>query len=170
MEVDLGVGEVLHEGAAAGDVEQLHPAADAEHRQVAIQRRLGEGDLEPVPLDSRVLRQRIALRAVGGRVEIGAAGQQQAVQQIDEFAGLDCGCVARREQQGQAAGAIDSLRVGALRDVDFDLLPRRPPGAFHHRADPDNRAAHQSRSKPRKRSQSVTVLSIASSSTRARFR
>ena len=40
------VGQVLDQRAAAGDVDQLHPAADPEHRQVARDRRARERDFE----------------------------------------------------------------------------------------------------------------------------
>ncbi len=49
-QVGLDVGEMLDERAAACDVEQLHPAADAQHRHVALERPPGEGELEPVAL------------------------------------------------------------------------------------------------------------------------
>ena len=44
------VGQVLDEGAAEGDVQQLHAAADAEHRHLALERGAGQRDLEGVAL------------------------------------------------------------------------------------------------------------------------
>ena len=54
------VGQVLTERAAAGDVDQLHPAADPEQRQVALDRRAHERDLEGVALGHGVERLRDA--------------------------------------------------------------------------------------------------------------
>ena len=48
------LGQVLQERAAAGDVDQLHAAADPEHRQIARDRRARERDLERVALGHRV--------------------------------------------------------------------------------------------------------------------
>ena len=44
------LGQVLAQRAAEGDVEQLHPAADAEHRHVALDRAAGQRELGPVAL------------------------------------------------------------------------------------------------------------------------
>ena len=48
------LGQVLQQRAAAGDVDQLHPPADPQHRQVALDRRARERDLERVALGHRV--------------------------------------------------------------------------------------------------------------------
>ena len=50
------LGQMLEQRAAAGDVDQLHAAADPEHRQVALDRRARERDLEGVALGHRVQR------------------------------------------------------------------------------------------------------------------
>ena len=70
------------------DVDQLHPAADAEHRQVALDRRARERDFEAVALGHRVDRLRVGARAVGGRVDVGAAGEDQPVEQREHLGGL----------------------------------------------------------------------------------
>ena len=46
LAVSEALGQMLQERAAAGDVDQLHAAADAEHRQVPLDRRARERDLE----------------------------------------------------------------------------------------------------------------------------
>ena len=46
----LDVGQVLHQAAAEGHVQQLHAAADREHRQVPGERRLQDGELGGVPV------------------------------------------------------------------------------------------------------------------------
>ena len=75
------LGQVLHQRAAAGDVDQLHAPADAEHRQVALDRRAGQRDLERVALGHRVDGLRVRPLAVAGRVDVGAAGEHQPVDQ-----------------------------------------------------------------------------------------
>ena len=70
------VRQVLDERAAAGDVHDLHAAADAEERQVALERARGQRELEGVPLGHGAGRLGMRLGAVGGRVQVGPAGQQ----------------------------------------------------------------------------------------------
>ena len=48
--VAVALGQVLVERAAARDVHHLHAAADAEQRQVALQRAARQGELEGVAL------------------------------------------------------------------------------------------------------------------------
>ena len=74
-----GVGQVLDQRPAARDVHHLHAAADAEQRQVALERAARQRELERVALGHRPGRLRMRLGAVGGRVDVGAAGEQQAV-------------------------------------------------------------------------------------------
>src|SRR5271154_3126647 len=50
------LGQVLAQRAAAGDVDQLHPPADPQHREVTLDRRVHERDLEDVALGYRVHR------------------------------------------------------------------------------------------------------------------
>ena len=67
------------------DVDQLHAPADPQHRQVALDRRARERDLERVALGHRVDRLGVRLLAVGGGVDVGAAGEHQPVDQIQRL-------------------------------------------------------------------------------------
>ena len=146
VQVKLGVGDVLVERAAAGDVEQLHPAADAEHRQVALERAAREGELEAVALGPGALRVRVGLGAVAGRVDVRAAGEDEPVEQVEQLLGRLGDLVVGRQDQRQPARLGDAARVRALRDVDLDVAPDGPVRALDHRADPDDRPATRSES------------------------
>ncbi len=69
--------DVLHQRAAAGDVQDLHAAADRENRQVAPARRGNQRDLELVPSRLRLLDRGMRRFAVSRRRHVGAAGQQE---------------------------------------------------------------------------------------------
>jgi hypothetical protein len=78
------VGHVLDERAAAGDVEDLHPAADAEHGQARVEGLGEQGRLAVVAVvhgDLRVLTRGLAV-ALG--VDVGSAGEDQSVQAADD--------------------------------------------------------------------------------------
>ena len=83
------VGQVLDQVAAGGDVQKLHPAADAEQRQAATARLEQQRELEGVAalllLAGLCVRGR---RAVQIDAEVGAADQQQAVDRVEHLAGL----------------------------------------------------------------------------------
>jgi hypothetical protein len=80
-----GVGEVLDQCPAARDVHHLHAAADAEQGQVAVHRAQGERRFERV--------------ALGHEPQVGAAGQDQPVEEVEHDVG------ARRSRRRRAAGA-----------------------------------------------------------------
>ena len=65
--VAVALGQVLQQRAAGGDVHELHPAADAQQREVALQRAAGERDLEVVALGDRAAGLGVRLLPVGGR-------------------------------------------------------------------------------------------------------
>ena len=81
------LGQVLVQGAPARDVDDLHPAADAEQRQVALERAAHEGDLERVAPRIGVDGQRVAPRAVGARVDVDAAGEHEPVDHVERLVG-----------------------------------------------------------------------------------
>ena len=78
-----GLGQVLDEGAATGDVEQLHPAADAEDGKVALEGTADEGELEAIALGPSAPGLGVWGGAVGGRVDVRAAGEQQRVEPVE---------------------------------------------------------------------------------------
>ena len=170
VHVQVGVGEMLFERAAAGDVQELHSAADPEHGHVALQRPPRHADLESVALGLVALRAPIGLGAIGGGVEVRAPREYERVEEVEQLVRrFGAGLVGRQDHRDRA-GVADAERVGALGDVRLDAPPGHPVRGLERCADPDHRSAHHSLSKPLKRSQSVTVASNASSSTLARLR
>ena len=135
------IGEVLQERAAAGDVDQLHPAADAQQRHVALDRRARERDLEGVALGHRVDGLRMRLLAVAGGVDVGAAREHQAVDQLQPGLGLLDQHGVGREHHHQAAGALHGLDV-AERQQRRVLVPDAPARALERGADADHRSSH----------------------------
>ena len=138
---------VLVEGAAAGDVEDLHPAADAEQRHVALDRAARQGQLEAVAFGPDAPGLGVRLGPVARRVDIGAAGEDQRVEQVEHPVGLGLGGGVGRQQDRGPTRTLDRGRVGARRQL-HRLLPHSPAGALERRADPDRRARpHQSSSR-----------------------
>ena len=115
------VGQVLDQRPAAGDVHQLHPAADAQQRQVGVQRGEPERDLELVT--HRVL------------AVVRAAGQDQPVQQVED-AGRASG--SGGSITAMPAGALDRVAVAARQQHRL-VVPHRPPRALDRRAQADHR-------------------------------
>jgi hypothetical protein len=70
---------ILHHRAAAGDVQNLHTAADAEDRQAARDRGGGKGELELVALGLGRGQQRVRLLPVSAGIDVAARGQQDRV-------------------------------------------------------------------------------------------
>ena len=86
------VGQVLDEGAAPGDVEDLSAATDAEQRQVAGQGGLGERQLGGVAVGPYTGRGGVHRLAVRSRVDVGAAGQDHAVEPVEQPSGSAAPC------------------------------------------------------------------------------
>ena len=78
-------GDVLHQRAAARDVQDLDAAADREDRQVAAARLADERELELVARRIDVHHRRMSRLAVAGRRDVLAAGEQQAVDCVDRL-------------------------------------------------------------------------------------
>ncbi len=117
------VGQVLDQRAAAGDVHQLHAAADAEQRHVTLHRLQRERDLE-----------RVAVRPLP---VVGAAGEDQPVDQVEDPVALLVG----REQDRQAARALDGVDVPARQQHRL-VVPHAPARALHRGAHADDRPTH----------------------------
>ena len=103
------VRQVLVERATAGDVERLGTAADAEDRDPAAVGLARQRDLERV--EGRLGRpeHRVTAGAVGARVEIGPAGEQQAGEVAQQR--RDRRSAQRREHDRDPAGPLDRLEV-----------------------------------------------------------
>ena len=105
------VGHVLHERPAAGDVDQLHPPADAQHRQVALDRGARKRDLERVALGHRVDRLGVRLLAVAGGVDVSATGEDQTVDKLERRLGILDQPRVGREHHHQAPRPLHGLDV-----------------------------------------------------------
>jgi len=79
------LGEVLHEVAATGDVQHLQAAADGEHRHVARESALEQGELGAVARRPNTLRLGVRLRAVRLGIEVVAAREQQPVEHVERL-------------------------------------------------------------------------------------
>ena len=133
--------EVLLERPAAGHVYELHSAAYPEHGQVALDRRARERDLEDIALGRRHGGLLARLLAVGRGIDVGAAGEQQAVDQLEHLARvIDRGAV-RREHHGHAAGLLHRFHVAA-RQQNGLLVPDAPLRPLQRRAQADDGTIH----------------------------
>src|ERR1700683_480567 len=137
------VGQMLQEGASERDVDQLHAAADAQHRHVALDGSARERYLEGISLGDRVNRVRPGLLAIGGGVDVGAACEQQAVDQIEYLLRVLGRTRVGREHHGQAAGALHRLYV-AEPEQRGGLLPHAPARLLERGAHADHRTCHAS--------------------------
>ena len=136
------LGQVLHERAAAGDVDQLHAAADAEHRQVALDRGARERDLEGVALGHRA--DRLGVRAAGRRRRDRCRRRRRASARRSARAprsGSSTSSRVRREHQREPAGALHGLDVVARQQHRL-LVPHAPARALERGADADHGPSH----------------------------
>ena len=130
--------EVLDEGAALGDVQDLHAAADRQHRQVAFDRGMGEREVELVVQAHHAV-QRIGLGdlAVSVRLDVAAARQQQPAEAIEVGVHHRRRGGKRRQQHRQPARLGDRAAVGlAARERVAPTLVRERQ---HAAADADER-------------------------------
>src|SRR5690242_65517 len=111
------VRDVLDQGAAENDVQQLLTAADAEHRHVAGERALGDLDLEGGALRLQLHRGMARRRTEQGGIDIeGPARHHQPVDAVEIGAGL---LRLMGQQDGQASGPDHRLAI---------ILAQRIPG------------------------------------------
>ena len=135
--------EVLVQRPAAGDVERLAAAADAQQRHPALERRARERELEGV--ERRLGRPQL-LVAVGGAVRAGvqvrAAGEADAVEPADQRLEVRH---ARRQHDRDRARALDPLHVGhperhlGMVRLALATQRRQPAGAQLRRRHTDQR-------------------------------
>ena len=81
------VGKVLDEGATQRDVHHLHTPADAQHGHPAIEGATDEAHLEAIALGPSEADLRVPLRAIGGRVDVGAAREHQSLDSVEQRVG-----------------------------------------------------------------------------------
>jgi hypothetical protein len=135
------VGEMLDERPATRDVQQLHTAADGEQGEVSRERAVGQGELEAITLRHGLTDLGMRPGAVGGRIDVGASGEDQRVQPTEQLVGRLGGGVIRRQEDREPAGILHRAHVGPGRHRDH-LVPGTPPHALERRADTDDRPEH----------------------------
>ena len=102
-------GQVLDERAAVGDVEQLHAAADRQHRQAAPLGGADQGKLAFVAARAGWLGAGMRLGAISRRVDVGAPRQHEAVESGDEGVEIGVALVLDREDDGLAPASASAL-------------------------------------------------------------
>ena len=105
------VGQMLVQRAAARHVERLHPAADGEHRQIALGR---AGEHRQLVLVAHAVdvgpEQRVRGVAVDAGVDVGPAAEDQAVEAVEQRGGVVDEAVGRHHDRDPAR-LLDRLRV-----------------------------------------------------------
>ena len=115
------VGEVLVERAAAGDIENLDASADGERWQRLSFHGLEYHHLESVPLVAGRPRRPMAAGSVELGSDVGAPGEDDGVEPVEQLLGLFNAQALNRNENGEAAGGLD----GRVRSA--------PAGARHGR-------------------------------------
>src|SRR2546423_2036468 len=100
--------EVLHEGAAHRDVDHLLPAADAQHRQLALPSLLEHEQLGLVQLAVDGADLLVLLLPVQQRIDVPAAGKKQAVDLLRQARG------AWQQLDRPRAGGLHGPTVGRV--------------------------------------------------------
>ena len=111
--------DVLVQRAAARDVERLGAAADAEQRQPGGVGGAGELELEAVERGLGRAEQLVRAGAVGDGVEVGAAGQADAVEAVEQRLQP---VLQRGQHDRHPAGQLDRAHVG---QAERHLMLRR---------------------------------------------
>lgn len=107
--------------AAQRDVENLCAAADSEHRKVPVYRGAHQGELPRVANAVRLIGAGMRVVTVGGRVDVPAAGDDQAVDSAEDLvddAGVDG---LRRQQRRDATGQRHTLDVDAGQEAGVHI-------------------------------------------------
>ena len=135
--------EVLVQRPAAGDVERLAAAADAQQRHPALERRARERELEGVQRRLRRPQLLVPLGgAVGAGVQVRAAGEADAVEAGDQRLQVRH---ARGQHDRDRARALDPLHVGhperhlGVVRLALTTQRRQPAGAQLRRRHTDQR-------------------------------
>ncbi len=142
MLAEAGVRKVLVQCASRGHIENLHAPADTEHGNIALQRSLGEGQLEGVAPGLSGLGAGVGRRAIGRGHDIYSSDQQQAVDAVKHETGLFDDVGIRDQPQRYSAGRMDFAEVGCWDDRSF-LAPESPTCGFERRAHADDRRVHR---------------------------
>ena len=136
------VGQMLMQGSAEGDVDHLRAAADAEHRYPAVQGSSQQSELPLVAFVGGLLGRRVRLLAVGGRVDVLAAGEDQTVEPTDHLLGDRTVDGLWRQQHGDAAGPGDALEVDGGQEAGGNV-PHPAARLLPIRGESDDRRCHR---------------------------
>ncbi len=134
------VRDVLLEDAPGRDGHHLHPAADAEDRQVDLLGGPHEGDLPGVAVGALGLRGRVRRGAVEARSDVRSPRHDEPVDAREDLARhVRRDVPARREHDGQTADGLHLGDVG-VRQHDAALTdPREAVDLLDVAGDPDDR-------------------------------
>ena len=142
VEIADHVGQVLVQGAAQVDVEDLAAPADGEDRHVGLEGGGQEGPFTGVPIQVDAPDLGVRVRTVGGGVQVATAGEDEGVEHGDDVGGAGGGAArgraGRREEEGTTAGGGHQLEVGLGQDGG-PALPRGPGHVGHIGRDADER-------------------------------
>ena len=123
------VRHVLVQPSTGGHHHDLHAPADAQRRKVAVGGDLGERQLAVIPVRAKARGVLLHRGAVPLGVDVGAAREDQAVQQRED---LDRIGGARGDQHRESAGGLEraDVRIGHQHRVH---VPRAPAGRARDR-------------------------------------
>ena len=79
--------------------------------------------------------------AVGERIDVAPAREQQPVEAVEQFARMFGRRVVRRHEQRDSTRRLDGVCV-ATRQQSGRLVPSSEAGVLDSRADPDGRTGH----------------------------
>ncbi len=131
------VRHVLVQGPAGVHGHDLHPAADPERRLRELHGHVEEGQLPGVPVRVRSPRARVRFLAVGRRVDVRAAGDDERVEPFDDGPRRRAVRRRRRQDDGNPARAADGVGVDGGQQVG-DLVPDAVDGPLAVAADADD--------------------------------
>ena len=131
MLLTFSTGEVLAQGAAEGDVHQLHPSACRQDGKIARERRSHQGDLARI--SHRIGRSRFALcgLAVSARIDVAAARQDELVDTVKRQRRVSRQHAGGRQQGRGGACLFHSEHVVIVQEERSTLptVPTAPPHA-----------------------------------------
>jgi hypothetical protein len=118
------VGEMLFYGASVGDVEDLHPAADAEDGHLALQGSAHQSEFVGVALLLYGSCLGVPFVSVEGGIQVPSPScDDERVEKIKHLARVLCVLRVGRKEDGTSAGALHGLYIARRADDRRYLLP-----------------------------------------------
>jgi hypothetical protein len=132
------VGKVLLYGAPVGEVEDLHPAADAKDGHLALQGSAHQRELVGVALLLYGSCLGVPFLSVEGGIQVpGPSRDDERVEKVEHLARVLCILRIWRQQDGTSAGALYSLEVARRADDRRYLFPDAVAHPLGRRRDAD---------------------------------